>query len=374
VSQMNNVTQNGDKQELNLVKSIPKLNNIIEPVEDRKDDDAHKTLNNAAENLVAYPESSDDSEDEIIACQSSPTKSPVKNPTRLSDVLKRKRKLLDDDEEESSSGSGEVRRGFDSSLSDDEIVSLSQSRSEDPPSEPTDDDFQFKEPKLRKKKFIFHPFRVVDGKYEPDGKREPVEVTIPEQLAASYGLYIWPSAPVLAWYIWINQERFRGKRVLELGAGTALPGLLSAKLGCRVTLTDSVTSPHCLDNCRQAVELNSLQESVTVLPLSWGLVTSSYFTLVNCLDFVIGSDLFFDPEVFEPLLVTVRWLLDNNPGCKFLCTVQERSADWSIEVLLQKWGLGCSYEHPETFLRGTGISESDLTGNHTIFIINIFKK
>ena len=61
-------------------------------------------------------------------------------------------------------------------------------------------------------------------------------------------------------------------------------------------------------------------------------------------------------------------------GCKFLCTVQERSADWSIEVLLQKWGLGCSYEHPETFLRGTGISESDLTGNHTIFIINIFKK
>ena len=50
------------------------------------------------------------------------------------------------------------------------------------------------------------------------------QVTIPEQLAASYGLYIWPSAPVLAWYIWINQERFRGKRVLELGAGTALPG------------------------------------------------------------------------------------------------------------------------------------------------------
>ena len=35
--------------------------------------------------------------------------------------------------------------------------------------------------------------------------QEPVEVIIPEQLAASYGLYIWPSAPVLAWYIWLNQ-------------------------------------------------------------------------------------------------------------------------------------------------------------------------
>jgi len=84
--------------------------------------------------------------------------------------------------------------------------------------------------------------------------------------------------------------------------------------------------------------------------------------------------LFFDPDVFEPLLVTIRWLLDNNTGCKFLCTVQERCADWSIEVLLEKWDLGCSYEQPETFLRGTGINEADLTGSHTIFILNIFKK
>ena len=27
---------------------------------------------------------------------------------------------------------------------------------------------------------------------------------------------------------------------------------------------------------------------------------------------MIGSDLFFDPSVFEPLLVTVKWLLSNN--------------------------------------------------------------
>ena len=35
--------------------------------------------------------------------------------------------------------------------------------------------------------------------------RPPVDVVIPEQLAASYGLYIWPSAPVLAWYLWLHQ-------------------------------------------------------------------------------------------------------------------------------------------------------------------------
>ena len=110
--------------------------------------------------------------------------------------------------------------------------------------------------------------------------------------------------------------------MLELGAGTALSGLLLAKLGCSVTLSDSVTLPHCVKNCKEAVRLNSLEDRVQVVPLSWGLVTSKLLQFRNKLDWVIGSDLFFDPEVFESLIVTVKWLLDNNQGCQFLCTVQ----------------------------------------------------
>ena len=67
------------------------------------------------------------------------------------------------------------------------------------------------------------------------------------------------------------------------------------------------------------------------------------------------------------------WLLKHNPDCEFLCTVQERSADWSIETLLLKWGLRASYEYPHDFLRGTGIRESDLTGDHTIFLLRIVR-
>jgi predicted nicotinamide N-methyase len=173
---------------------------------------------------------------------------------------------------------------------------------------PTDADFQFKEPKFRKKKFIFHPFkRAADDSCIPDPTEAPVEVTIPEQLAASYGLYIWPSSPVLAWYLWLNQDKVKGKRVLELGAGTALPGLLVAKLGCKVTLTDDVSLSHCLENCREATRLNGLESEVAVQGLSWGFFTKDTLGLKNSLDLVIGSDLFFDPVVFEPLLVTIRY-------------------------------------------------------------------
>ena len=52
--------------------------------------------------------------------------------------------------------------------------------------------------------------------------------------------------------------------MLELGAGTALPGLLLAKLGHQVTLSDSLVLPHTLDNCREAAKCNELQKKVQV--------------------------------------------------------------------------------------------------------------
>ena len=106
--------------------------------------------------------------------------------------------------------------------------------------------------------------------------------------------------------------------------------------------------------------------------MTWGLVTLSLLNLKDKLDWVIGSDLFFDPGVFEKLIFTIKWLLSNNPGAGFVCTVQERSADWSIELLLRKYKLRCEFEYPERFLAGTGISPSDLTGSHTIFVLKIF--
>ena len=270
-----------------------------------------------AKPLVDF-ESSDSEEDENIC------RSPAKSPLKLSSVLKRKRNLSDSD----------LRSQSESECSDTELEANSSLESEEQLVEgskagtklPTDKDFQFKEPQFRKKQFIFHPFKHISGVYTPDSSPNtpPVVVTIPEQLAASYGLYLWPSSPVLAWYLWLDQEKYRNSRVLELGAGTALPGLLLAKLGCSVTLSDSVTLPHCVKNCKEAVRLNSLEDRVQVVPLSWGLVTSKLLQFRNKLDWVIGSDLFFDPEVFEPLIVTIKWLLDNNQGCQFLCTVQVR--------------------------------------------------
>ena len=135
------------------------------------------------------------------------------------------------------------------------------------PGTSSDKEDHFAEPKLRNRKFSFKPFkRETDGKLSHDESGVSVDVIIPEQLAASYGLYLWPSSPVLGWYLWLHQDRIKGKTVLELGAGTALPGLLCGKVGARkVFLADAATDKGVLNHCRHAVGLNGLADTVVVL-------------------------------------------------------------------------------------------------------------
>ena len=165
---------------------------------------------------------------------------------------------------------------------------------------------------------------------------------------------------------------------MELGSGTALPGLLCSKLGAKkVLLSDDFWQPNTLKNCREAIKVNGLGEDrIGVLGLTWGEYSSSGLLSpelhADSLDFIIGSDLFFDPKVFEPLVATLAYLLGRHPACQVLISVQERSADWSIEEHLLKWNLRCSYIYPKEFLSGTGIDESDLIGGHTIFILRVF--
>ncbi len=58
--------------------------------------------------------------------------------------------------------------------------------------------------------------------------------------------------------------------MLELGAGTALPGLLCAKVGAKkVYLSDEAEQANTIKNISEAVNLNSLQEKVESLQLTF---------------------------------------------------------------------------------------------------------
>ena len=139
-------------------------------------------------------ESDIDSDNDENICRTPTKTSPQKSPLKLSAVLKRKRRLslsepgssqdcqpgnlvsYSDDSEDDLQEDGEQE-------DEDEECMIEQSRAVNAASSKKAD-FVFKEPSFRKKQFIFHPFKSVDGVLSPDtdNKDGQVTVTIPEQL------------------------------------------------------------------------------------------------------------------------------------------------------------------------------------------------
>jgi predicted nicotinamide N-methyase len=59
-----------------------------------------------------------------------------------------------------------------------------------------------------------------------------------EQARLPYGAMLWPASIALAHDLSARAELLRGKRVLELGAGTGVPGIVAASLGATVLQID----------------------------------------------------------------------------------------------------------------------------------------
>ncbi|XP_008299164.1 histone-arginine methyltransferase METTL23 [Stegastes partitus] len=202
---------------------------------------------------------------------------------------------------------------------------------------------------------------------------ESLSVSIPEVLDPQYGMYVWPSAVVLAQYLWTCRGELRGKTVLELGAGVGLPGVVAASCGAAVILSDSSDKPSCLQNCRRSCDANGLQE-VALVGLTWGEVSPD-LVLLPRLDIILGSDVFYDPQDFEDVIVTVVFLLRKNPEAQFWTTYQLRSADWSIESLLHRYKLNCVKVELEQFgADGCELAGSTLPGKHSIQMMIITQR
>uniref|UniRef100_A0A3B4TR58 Methyltransferase 23, arginine n=1 Tax=Seriola dumerili TaxID=41447 RepID=A0A3B4TR58_SERDU len=154
-------------------------------------------------------------------------------------------------------------------------------------------------------------------------------------LDPQYGMYVWPCAVVLAQYLWTQREALKDKTVLELGAGVSLPGVVAARCGAKVILSDSARTPLCLENCRRSCGANGLHD-VGVLGLTWGEVSPD-LVLLPKLDIILGSDVFYEPQDFEDVLVTVAFLLRKNPRARFWTTYQERreQKDKNVNVTQQ---------------------------------------
>ncbi|XP_077097993.1 EEF1A lysine methyltransferase 3-like [Siphateles boraxobius] len=129
-------------------------------------------------------------------------------------------------------------------------------------------------------------------------------ITIHQYYCANLGVSasVWDSALHLCQFFEKECLDLSGKRIIELGAGTGLVGIVAARLGGHVTITDL---PLALAQMESNVECNGPlwpSAAPAVLPLSWGRDHDSFS---SDWEFVLGADIVYMPETFPLLLDTL---------------------------------------------------------------------
>ncbi|KAF3351078.1 hypothetical protein VDGL01_05594 [Verticillium dahliae] len=145
------------------------------------------------------------------------------------------------------------------------------------------------------------------------------------------GLRTWEAALHLGQYFCANPELIRGKRVLELGAGTGYLAILCAKHLCAAQVIASDGSDDVINNLPESFFLNDLQDSpiITPMDLKWGhaLVGTEdqQWNHGIPLDVVFGADITYDQSIIPPLIGTIEELFGMFPQVEVLISATERN-------------------------------------------------
>ena len=141
------------------------------------------------------------------------------------------------------------------------------------------------------------------------------------QLEADAGeLYwnrLWPASVGLAEFLVqsVGPSALAGKRILELGCGTALVGIVAAQLGAEVVCSD--IAPEALRLAERNAEANDVELAGT-LQVDWCAPPA-----MERFDCVVGADVLYFEELVEPLTRTI--LAAVAPGGRILLSDAIRS-------------------------------------------------
>ena len=166
-----------------------------------------------------------------------------------------------------------------------------------------------------------------------------------------YGVALWPAAIALAHDLLARADALPGTRLLELGAGTGLPGIVAATLGARVVQTDR--HPAALHVCARNAARNGAA-GIEHRAADWGAWSDGALY-----DWIVGADILYATAAHDALRRIFaanlapggRVLLSDPFRAPSLALLEAMEADgWRIA--LARWRVG-----EDAAPRGIGVYE-----------------
>ncbi|KAI0473211.1 FAM86A [Xylariaceae sp. FL0804] len=162
------------------------------------------------------------------------------------------------------------------------------------------------------------------------------QITLLEQrnlisASGTTGLRTWEAALHLGQFLCTSSELIRGKRVLELGAGTGYLSILCARYLGAAQVIASDGSDDVVANLPENFYLNGLQGESKISPMDvkWGhaLVGTEeqHWNGAKPIDVVIGADVTYDQRAIPPLIATLQELTNMFPRIEVLIAATERN-------------------------------------------------
>ncbi|TDZ71719.1 Protein-lysine N-methyltransferase EFM3 [Colletotrichum trifolii] len=197
--------------------------------------------------------------------------------------------------------------------------------------------------------------------YNLSGLGEPLsapDITLLESrslisASGTTGLRTWEAALHLGQYLCSNQHIIKGRRVLELGAGTGYLAILCAKHLGAAHVIASDGSDDVINNLPESFFLNDLQESELVKPmeLRWGHALigteDQQWNNGDSIEVVIGADITYDQSIIPALIATLEELFTLFPKVEVLISATQRN-----EITFEAFCNRCSH-------RGMGLDYVD---------------
>jgi predicted nicotinamide N-methyase len=142
-----------------------------------------------------------------------------------------------------------------------------------------------------------------------------------------YWAFAWAGGQALARYVLDHPQIVRGKRVLDIGAGSGLVGLAAARAGAAEVLAADIDAFACA-----AIRLNAAANGCDIMVTEEDLIGAS-----PAWDVILVGDLFYERPLAERLLAWLDPLripaLLGDPGRNYFPTTRvEKLASYSVQT------------------------------------------